>query len=1012
MAGGLNREHFTRKFILIQILFLISICVCITNVQAINDIPIEGTETVITTLTGDSSQLAPDIYGNSVVWLDSRDCCGENPNCCGDFRVYHPYLYQIDTGTETLLWSEGEGDPEGLSIFGNRIIWAEMNYTTFTYDIKVYDISSGVISTLGTEDFNMPEPAVSDQFIIWQVLDSGDFTYSLIGFDLSSSITEPFITGLDASLSPSPDISGSDVVWQTYNLTTNAYDVYLYDLGTASLPTLVASNISSMLEPRPRISGDLIVWQAYNTTSSSVDLYLYRETTQESSTILDLLYSPFYPPNPEISGNRVVWVSYQNTNADVYLYDLTNDTRSSITSDDYNQMDPAIDGDRIVWEDRRSLLEDIYMFTIGSPVTCPEADFTASPVVGGLPLTVEFNDTSIGNQENWIWNFGDGNISHELNTSHTYTIPDSYTVSLTISNSKCRDAVQKENLITVGVPPTADFLANPLSGYVPFEVNFTDLSTGSPTEWNWSFGDGMWFNTTDSAKRNPTYKYSSAGSYDVTLLINNSYGTNSLTKSSYISVLNRTGITVSTNILGLSIEQSGDRQFISFDTMNFPEYDFEAPTTLWFVPPPENGIRNMTFYSMDPAGFFNDSGIIKGNITGIVFNSEPIVLEGFSEEIGTDCSLRYLINLSSYPVNAQITAYKWEGAIPSDYQSLLKIAYGSDFAGITDVAYVVQLARTDLNVTHNASILLSVNSTWVENNGGRDNIWVVRIGDDQTGEVLPTIYLYSDGDKNLDYFRADSPRGLSKFALTALHGSGNPLQIIVLIVQQLFNVGSDSNSEGVPTFTPATPTPTLTSLPPAQAPSEGIGHLLTDSEGILSESTEIQAEDMIGTLSIFAGTKALGANGIPLSNISIHRLDAEDLSSLPVEESFQGIAYELLPDGASFDTPLVFTLVIPNEIWSDSKRYSLQWYNRTSDSWEPISTTSVADSHTLIAHITHFSIIGLFSYDIPAATPAATTPIASETPITSPPATSTPLSLCICLLAVMVVVVWWIRGRR
>ena len=36
---------------------------------------------------------------------------------------------------------------------------------------------------------------------------------------------------------------------------------------------------------------------------------------------------------------------------------------------------------------------------------------------------------------------------------------------------------------------TADFIANPTSGEVPLTVQFTDLSIGDITTWNWDFGD-------------------------------------------------------------------------------------------------------------------------------------------------------------------------------------------------------------------------------------------------------------------------------------------------------------------------------------------------------------------------------------------------------------------------------------------------------------------------------------------------------------------------------------------
>jgi len=76
----------------------------------------------------------------------------------------------------------------------------------------------------------------------------------------------------------------------------------------------------------------------------------------------------------------------------------------------------------------------------------------------------------------------------------------------------------------------ADFSASPTSGSVPLAVASTDLSTGSPTSWNWDFGDGQ-----KSTVRNPSHVYQSPGTYTVTLTVANSGGQNTMTKSGYIT---------------------------------------------------------------------------------------------------------------------------------------------------------------------------------------------------------------------------------------------------------------------------------------------------------------------------------------------------------------------------------------------------------------------------------------------------------------------------------------------
>ena len=61
-------------------------------------------------------------------------------------------------------------------------------------------------------------------------------------------------------------------------------------------------------------------------------------------------------------------------------------------------------------------------------------------------------------------------------------------------------------------PITADFSATPVFGAAPLEVSFTDATGGTPTAWAWTFGDGG-----TSTGQSPTYSYTSAGTYSVSL---------------------------------------------------------------------------------------------------------------------------------------------------------------------------------------------------------------------------------------------------------------------------------------------------------------------------------------------------------------------------------------------------------------------------------------------------------------------------------------------------------------
>jgi len=175
----------------------------------------------------------------------------------------------------------------------------------------------------------------------------------------------------------------------------------------------------------------------------------------------------------------------------------------------------------------RSITKTSYITVVRTPV----ADFTADPTSGNAPLLVQFTDTSMGNPTGWLWNFGDGSISTQQNPYHLYTKPGVYSVTLSVRNSAGSNSITKEGLITVRALPTADFSANRTSGVAPLAVTFTDGSSGSPTTWAWNFGDG---NT--STDQNPTHVYSTPGVYTVSLTAANDVGSDTKTRTGYITV--------------------------------------------------------------------------------------------------------------------------------------------------------------------------------------------------------------------------------------------------------------------------------------------------------------------------------------------------------------------------------------------------------------------------------------------------------------------------------------------
>jgi PKD repeat protein len=85
-------------------------------------------------------------------------------------------------------------------------------------------------------------------------------------------------------------------------------------------------------------------------------------------------------------------------------------------------------------------------------------------------------------------------------------------------------------------PPIANFTASDTNTCYT-SIQFTNLSGNAPTSFLWNFGDG---NT--STLRNPTHNYSGSGSYTVKLIVSNSFGTDSITKTNFINITNAEGL--------------------------------------------------------------------------------------------------------------------------------------------------------------------------------------------------------------------------------------------------------------------------------------------------------------------------------------------------------------------------------------------------------------------------------------------------------------------------------------
>ena len=145
----------------------------------------------------------------------------------------------------------------------------------------------------------------------------------------------------------------------------------------------------------------------------------------------------------------------------------------------------------------------------------PTAAFD-SPSSARVGTAVMFTDASQG-AATWLWNFGDGTSATTTSASHTYPVPGTYVVTLTVTNRSGTD-VATATIAVLPALPVAVFTPSTESTTIGVPVTFTNGSTGA-TSYLWSFGDG-----TTSSETSPTHTFTKPGARTVTLTVTNGAG--------------------------------------------------------------------------------------------------------------------------------------------------------------------------------------------------------------------------------------------------------------------------------------------------------------------------------------------------------------------------------------------------------------------------------------------------------------------------------------------------------
>ncbi len=231
------------------------------------------------------------------------------------------------------------------------------------------------------------------------------------------------------------------------------------------------------------------------------------------------------------------------------------------------------------------------------PTTCT-ANFTTVPF-GLDAYFIDYSSTDPA-VTTYTWDFGDGS---PLNTSrfpvHTYGIPGTYNVCLSILNSSCADTMCQtivvDSTIIAPVFCTSYFVFTQLS---PYQLAVVNLSSGTNLSFMWDFGDGS-----TSTAPYPIHNYASTGSYNICLTVADANGCTS-TYCDSLSVDSTGMITYRSSTVGFTINVVSPTQLntVSIDenisSLISSIYPNPAKDRIFVTSTPKSGATNYSILSI------------------------------------------------------------------------------------------------------------------------------------------------------------------------------------------------------------------------------------------------------------------------------------------------------------------------------------------------------------------------------------------------------------------------------
>ena len=307
-------------------------------------------------------------------------------------------------------------------------------------------------------------------------------------------------------------------------------------------------------------------------------------------------------------------------------------------------------------------------------------------------LTTTFSNQS-ENGTTYLWDFGDGMTSTDVNPEHIYTEEGIYTVSLSTTNI-CGTETTDSEFHNYSLP-TADFRQNKDFACVGENVRYIQEASSNSVEFEWSLQGA---NPSTSNAKNVLVTYDTPGTYDVTLTVSNPAGTDDLVKTSTVTIIEEptTAFTVISDLFNVSFVDQG----IGADTYSWDFGDGNTSTDQ----NPEHTYESDGSYEVI-LSTSNDCGTTTQTQT-VVVSMRPTAnfttVQGIGNSACVPATIQYQ-NLSSsnvetvlwtFPGGSPSTSTEFDPAVTYDnvgtYEATLEVFSSDDSDAIT-IESVVQV---------------------------------------------------------------------------------------------------------------------------------------------------------------------------------------------------------------------------------------------------------------------------------------------------------------------------------